>query len=240
MFTYAGNPRAQWLFDSPNDLATILGMALLGLAGVIVWILRRFSKSGWLRTVFAVGLGSAMGLLMLELLRTYSRGGWVAFLAGLGLFLISLKPGRGVPWLMLALFVALLFMLPNGLSRADPAAGGVDRSVGNRWLVWKGALTMTSEHWLGGVGSGEFGKQFTPWYQPLKMNTRYLAALNNYLTLSAERGILTLWGYLCFVFGILWMAWLKCRKTQNAWMLGIVSAHAKKRGQFSPIDIKKR
>lgn len=161
---------------------------------------------------------------MVELLRTYSRGGWVAFLAGLGIFLLSLKSGRRVPLLMLGLFLALLLLLPNGLSRADPVAGGVDRSVGNRWLVWKGALTMTSDHWLGGVGSGEFGTQFTPWYQPIKMTTRYVAALNNYLTLSAERGILVLWGYLCLVFGILYTAWRKSRQTQNAWMLGVVSA----------------
>lgn len=85
---------------------------------------------------------------------------------------------------------------------------------------------MTADHWLTGVGKDQFGKEFKLWYQPLQMKTRYAAALNNYLTLSAERGIFALFGYLVLITVPLWLVWRIVCHNDNAWIQSLLA------GQF--------
>lgn len=225
MFSYHFNPRSQWIFDSPNHFATVLGMSLLLVGGFLAWLLQQHRFS--IRRLLALSCATALlGGLSLSLVRTYSRGGWIAFLAGVCVFLGSLHQWRRVPLLLIAIFLTLLLLVPDAADRSNPNAFGADRSVGNRILVWKGALAMTAAHWVSGVGDGRFGDEFTAWFQPVPMKTRYRSAINNYLTLSVERGIFALWGYLCLVLGVLWVAWLRAQRFQNPLALGAVSAQA--------------
>jgi pimeloyl-ACP methyl ester carboxylesterase len=224
MYFYEDNPRLQLFFNSPNQFATILGMCLMLLAGVLAKYFQKEPQLSILRIAIVTSIVLLGGGLLLALLRTYSRGGWVAYIVAGIVFLLSLKKWRRVPVFLFIIFIIFLNLVPDAIERTDMGVVGKDRSVGNRVLVWKGALSMTADHWISGVGVGQFGEQFTPWYQPLEMNTRYIAALNNFLTLSSETGIIVLFLYLAAVFSILWLAWLEARMRQHPLMLGVVCA----------------
>jgi pimeloyl-ACP methyl ester carboxylesterase len=224
MYFYEDNPRLQLFFSSPNQFATILGMCLMILGGVLAKYFQKEPKQSMLRILIVTSIVLVGGALLLGLLRTYSRGGWVAYVAGGIVLLLSLKKWRRVPVLLFILFIFLLIVVPDASDRADLGVIGEDRSVGNRVLVWKGAMAMMADHWIRGVGLGQFGEQFTPWYQPLDMKTRYIAALNNYLTLGAEAGVFVLCLYLMCVFSILWLAWIEARMRQHPLMIGVVCA----------------
>ncbi len=223
MFSYHFNSRSQWIFDSPNHFATVLGMSLILVGGFQAWLLQQHHFG--IRRLLALSCATAfLGVLSLSLVRTYSRGGWIAFIAGVCVFLCSLHKWRRVPILLISIFLTLLLLVPDAADRSNPNAFGTDRSVGNRILVWKGALAMTVAHWASGVGDGRFGDEFTSWFQPVQMKTRYRTAINNYLTLSAERGIIALWAYLALLSWPLLKAWKIATTRQHVLMLGILAA----------------
>ncbi len=136
-----------------------------------------------------------------------------------------LSADKRISSIALGIFFCVLILLPHGPQRVGSVINiEEDRSIAHRFIVWKGAMTMTAEHWLSGVGDHQFGRQFTAWYQPLGMKTSYHAALNNYLTLAAEKGIFALWGYLALISLPLALAGWRARRTQNVIMLGVLSA----------------
>jgi len=201
-------------------------MGIFVVGGIFARIFQKDFRFALTRTVLIAVMSSLIGGAIIALLGTYSRGAWAAFFVGVGMLAFSLKKWRRVPVFIALTFLVLLSVFPNGLDRSSPQNWVVDKSVGNRVLVWKGALAMTTEHWLSGVGAKRFGEAFTGWYQPRAMNTRYLTAINDYLTLSAERGIFALCFYLAIIFIVMWIAWRKAKQLQHLCMIGIICAQA--------------
>jgi alpha/beta superfamily hydrolase len=223
-FFYRAQPRLQLCFDSPNHCATVLGMLAVLLAGVLVSVRSAGGSrlSRFLLPVTAIALLSSL----LGLALTYSRGGWLAFGCGMLLLALSGAGVRKLAILVFGVFLLLLLLVPKGAGRISSYADTEDRSILHRLMVWEGALAMSAEHWQCGVGEGQFGKNFSAWYQPLAMKTRYSAALNNYLTTAAERGIPVLWVYLLSIFCPLLAAWRLAWKRQQVLPLSVLAALA--------------
>jgi hypothetical protein len=123
-------------------------------------------------------------------------------------------------------FILGMILIPEGVSRAQSIGDVTDRSITNRLEVWEGALAMTADHPFSGVGVGNFGDQFSALYQPLIMNTSYQAAVNNYLTISAERGVFVFGAYLMLLLVPLWTAIQFNRITQYRTISGITAGLA--------------
>lgn len=221
-FFYRTQPRLQLIFDSPNHCATILVMLALIVIGWATWAWRKGASCRYFLLPLQA-IGSV--IILYGLLQTYSRGGWISLFVGWFVFLLSAKRDRLVPSTALGIFFLLLILLPHGTDRAGSIVDvEEDHSISHRILVWKGAMALMVEHWPSGVGFNNFGRQFTAWYQPLEMKTRYLGALNNYLTIGAERGAVVLWGYLTIVLVPLILTWWIAHKKESYIILGIVSA----------------
>jgi pimeloyl-ACP methyl ester carboxylesterase len=217
MFYYQSEPRLSLGLESPNDCATIVAM----LSVVTIGLTSKCIVDAWWRKYSLLFLSVIIASFTVILIFTYSRGGWVAYSAGL-IFLILTAPKYRKPWLpYVLLFLIGIAFVPKGFDRAGSIADKEDRSITNRIEVWKGATAMTAAHPFTGVGMDEFGSQFSAWYQPLSMNTRYGAALNNYLTLSSECGSFSLIIYLLLIFTPLWMATQIAYQEQRGLILGI-------------------
>jgi hypothetical protein len=67
-----------------------------------------------------------------------------------------------------------------------------DKSISNRLLLWQGALQMMAEHPWKGVGKGKFGDVFMREYQLPTHTQTYSTAINDFLTVGTERGIMAL------------------------------------------------
>ncbi|MDB4793722.1 O-antigen ligase family protein [Methylacidiphilales bacterium] len=154
------------------------------------------------------------------LILTYSRGGWAAYGCGLAFLAVSARQLRRICAFCAIGFLLGVILIPKALDRAGSVADQEDRSITNRIAVWKGALAMTAAHPLTRLHSDFFGTQFSAWYQPIKMNTKYGAALNNYLTISAERGSLCLAAYLLIIFVPLWISFRFAKQRNDVVILG--------------------
>ncbi len=224
-YFYKSIPRIQLFFDSPNHCATFLGMVALILIGLTVTYWERRSKAIKYQFLFLM-TGTLCLLSLLGLVMTYSRGGWIAFSLSTLLVTLFSPLKRRFALGFSILFFLFIFLLPKGSDRLNSVGDENDKSIKHRILVWKGAAAITADHWTSGVGGDQFGKEFKLWYQPLTLKTRYAAALNNFLTLSAERGIFALFFYLLLVTLPLWLVWRIVCENDNAWIQGVLA------GQF--------
>jgi len=236
MFYYRGIERFQWYFYSPNECGAVIGAAgLCGVGGFSYFYRKLFNKRknegrSWLYYFFN-GAGLLFSFLLFSvceyyLLKTYSRGGYVAFLFGLAIFgALTRRFSALIPTVM---FFILLTFLPYGWERLLGSGNiGGDASIGNRVVLWKGALAMSVDYWQEGVGwryAGPFQKLFRGFYQPLGMNTYYNTAVNDYLTLSAKGGIFVLFEYLASVFCVLYWGYLYYRRVRREFLAGFLSA----------------
>lgn len=217
MFYYQSEPRLSLAFESPNDCATIVAI----LSVVAIGITSKCTAGSLCRKCCLLFLSIIIAALTIILILTYSRGGWIAYSASL-IFLFLIAPKFRKSWLpYIFLFILGITLVPKGFDRAESIGDREDRSITNRIEVWKGAAAMTASHPFFGVGANEFGSQFSAWYQPLSMNTRYGAALNNCLTLSSEYGCFSLAAYLLLVFVPLRLAAQIAYQEQEGFILGI-------------------
>lgn len=218
-FFYEDRPRLTLWFDSPNHCATVLSIAAIVSIGFLTHYIQAQDRLP--RAAVSVAFIAASTSIV-SLAFTYSRGGWVSFFLAVAMLSLSIRNKRFVPASFALVFLVILSLIPKGSSRANSMFIAEDESVSNRLVVWKGALAMTGDHWMSGVGRNQFGEQFTAWYQPEHMRTRYLAALNNYLTLSAEQGIFALGLYLWILLLPACLTWHVLSRTKNAVMKSVV------------------
>ncbi len=192
-FLYNGHVRWEGPWATPNVAGANLATGLVfwcGLtAGLFAW------QSGYRRmqtvnTIIAVA-GFLLGCHFLAL--TYSRGGWIALGVGTFALLAGIRKPRFYPILLGATFAGAVLLLPAGLDRTTSTSQlNEDKSIKHRLLLWKGALQMIGEHPWTGVGNSNFGKAFQRDYQDAGQKATYTTAINDFLTLGAERGIIPL------------------------------------------------
>ena len=143
-------------FALTNSLAGFLVLALL-LGMIWIWEQRANRRSWPILGLWGVFL--VAGLFCLAL--TKSRGGWVALVAALlGYFATVMRQHLGESrlarrWLMvlgfalLALFATILISDPLIIVEAP-------KSLAFRWQYWESTVAMIQDHWLFGIGPGNF------------------------------------------------------------------------------------
>lgn len=196
-----------WGLGNPNKTA-----ALIAILMVAVWSLAYLRN--WLFW-FSLALFSALGICLVH---TFSRGGMVAAFCGLIPLLACLR--RPLPVKRIVGVVAAVWVIIGSsiyLQAHERYGQGVvqeDRSISNRFVLWKAAPTMMVDA-PGGWGFGESGKAYMDWYQPLDRNESYRTLVNSHLTWLVEFGWI---GRFLYIFG--WLAvFLICLPTSgNRWL----------------------
>lgn len=230
LYHYLDHPRFQWFFDTPNQCAAVFAMFAIIAAGIFLFFSTKIQPGQSPNKKRILVLLSILSLNLCVLLEyflviTYSRGGYLAlFCAFMLLFFLS---GRKRALLLPGIAFFLLMIIPCGVNRISGIANFADASIGNRIELWKGALAMSADYWMSGVGfgfGGPFLKMFSAWYQPLWMHTFYNTAVCDYLSLSAKGGIFLLFGYLSLIFSILFAGYQVYLKKRNFLLAGLICA----------------
>ena len=207
-FFYNGHLRWSLYWPNPNAWAALL-VCVLPLFWVLADIVARKMKTGEASTIWRARL-----LLLLPelavwflLVKTYSRGGIVAaFGAMLFYFFVrrtTLRDGKiGTGRNACATFlkeagarfaaVIVLMFLFGALGRYSPGFVMADKSVGNRFEMWQGALAMIYDSPFNGWGFDNSGLSYINWYQPLAATERPIGFVNSYLDVAVELGLHTL------------------------------------------------
>ncbi len=126
------------------------------------------------------------------LAQTGSRGGLVAALGALIVFSVAMRRNG---WQVTSLFVVR--MLIAGLGWWASGFGGrtaaaylvQDASIAHRLMLWQGGLRMIAASPWHGWGSGESGRTYEEYFQPLEHTEHYHSLVCSYLTVAAEYGL---------------------------------------------------
>jgi len=204
---FQGFWRMDWGLGNPNKTASLIAILM-----VAVWSFAYLrSRLFWL----SLALFSALGICLVH---TFSRGGVVAAFCGLLPMIVCLRrpwPIKRIVGVILAFSLILsASMYLQAHERYAQGIGAEDRSISNRFVLWKAAPTMMVNA-PGGWGIGQSGKAYMDWYQPLDRNESYRTLVNSHLTWLVEFG----WpARFLYIFG--WLAvFLLCWPTQqNRWL----------------------
>jgi len=196
-----------WGLGNPNKTA-----ALIAILMVAVWSLAYVRQ--WMFWV-SLTLFSALGVCLVH---TFSRGGMVAAFCGLVPLIVCLRrpwPVKRIVGVVAAVWViigASIYLQAH--ERYGQGVVQEDRSISNRFDLWKTAPTMMVDA-PGGWGFGQSGKAYTDWYQPTDRNESYRTLVNSHLTWLVEFGWI---GRFFYIFG--WLAvFLLCLPTSgNRWL----------------------
>lgn len=196
-----------WGLGNPNKTAALIATLM-----VAVWSLAYLRN--WLFWVSLV-LFSALGICLVH---TFSRGGIVAAFCGLIPLLVCLR--RPLPVARIVGVVAAVWVVVGAsiyLQAHERFGQGVvqeDRSISNRFVLWKAAPTMMVDA-PDGWGIGQSGKAYMDWYQPLDRNEAYRTLVNSHLTWLVEFGWL---GRFLYIFGWLTVFLLCLPNPGNRWL----------------------
>jgi hypothetical protein len=218
-FYYQEQLRWSFLFDNPNKTAALLATLLpvTWLAVSLSWRIR-----GRALRLLAILLSTA-GLLAGSalLFGTLSRGGMVAAMIAAAYFILREVRRTGRPGKPVIIWGVLVFSVICALLvSTDAAERGIqslvkeDKSVTNRWEVWKGGLQMAAESPLG-VGHGNSGTAYMQWYQPHEATARYRTLVNSYLTFLTEHGYVS-FATCLFLGASMWFCTQLARKKQTS------------------------
>ncbi|MDR0273217.1 MAG: O-antigen ligase family protein [Clostridiales bacterium] len=190
----SSNPGLSRLYSSmgnPNNDAQVWAMFLPFLIAACITVkcdIKRLTLAGVILLVLAA---FAM---------TYSRAGYIAFIAGMGVFVLLAAP-RLIPVALLALIFALPFV-PAGIIERMLTLGS-DTSSSYRFLIWGGVLNMLEDFWVRGIGMGPdaFIRIYRGYAHPLA--ERAMHSHNMFFDLVTHSGIGALLAFLAYLFGLL-------------------------------------
>ena len=196
-----------WGLGNPNKTA-----ALIAILMVAVWSLSYLKK--WMFWV-SLALFSALGICLVH---TFSRGGIVAAFCGLIPLLVCARwpwPTKRIVGVVLSVWLVIAASIYlQAHERFGQGVATEDRSISNRFVLWKAAPTMMADA-AGGWGIGQAGKAYMDWYQPLDRSESYRTLVNSHLTWLVEFG---LFGRFFYILG--WLAaFLLCLPVAgNRWL----------------------
>jgi hypothetical protein len=133
--------------------------------------------------------------------RTGSRGGWAAAIVSAAAFhgwllvreasCVHVVSWRvHLRWAFVEAAIAVSAILVSGQSgRASLTFMAGDRSVVNRCVLWLGGIEMVANAPFTGWGSGESGRAFMNWTQPLNGADGYSTMINSFLQIAVEKGL---------------------------------------------------
>lgn len=199
---YAGCARARGPFSIYMTLAGVLTMILLvGLPQLLAG--RQRTRGRWAMWLLTLG---GLGV-------TYVRGAWVGLVAGLGVMLLTLRRGRMVMIIGLALVLSTALLGPERLSsRVRSIVDPRDGTARERLYMWQSGLAMWRDHpWLG-VGPGGVKRLYPQYALPeaVKKSTSHIHS--SPLQILVERGVagLAVWLSIWVVFFV--SAWRLLRR----------------------------
>jgi O-Antigen ligase len=224
-YLYHGQVRWSGRWGTPNVAAAFIATATILLCGIACALHQRLSGRPRWQIALAVIVFPAMAAGCYFLAGTYSRGGWFAAVIGIAVLLFGMRSPRLYTIGLAVLFAIAIATHPAGLNRAaSTTLVSQDKSAHHRLLVWQGALQMMAEHPWRGVGPGQFGKTFAKDYQLPTHTQEYTTAINDFLTLGAERGIPMLALVSSIASGLILFALKIGIKERNSFLTGCAAA----------------
>lgn len=198
-YFYNGDVRLDWGFGNPNVTGSLIALAMLA-----VWTLA-YLPGLWGRVGFwaALGVNAVLGVFLIQ---TFSRGAAVSLLVGYAVLLAGCRrPWLRWHWIAAVVMAAFLsiYAVSTGFSdRTLHGMSGEDKSVTNRWLIYRVIPRMTwdaPEGW----GHERAGEAFRQWYQPPGRGELYARLVNSHATWLVE------WPwYFRIAYGFGWVALL--------------------------------
>lgn len=185
----------------PNSLA---GLLVLGLPITLLLAWKSLIPKGT-RSIGMVLSLLATTAIVVTLLLTKSRSAWVAAIFALGIYLL-LSRSSDSAWrkyrAAIGVATALLIIVVVGLVYVgvlDPQViTQSSQSMQYRWEWWQGSMPILRDHWLFGVGSGNFRGHYLA--HKLPFSSEEISDPHNFLIeLWITGGLLTLVGYLALV-----------------------------------------
>jgi O-antigen ligase len=198
---YARCERARGPFSIYMTLGGILAMLLLVALPPLLTARRTVGR--WVMWLVTLGgLGA-----------TYVRGAWVGFTAGLAVMLLTVRRGRVVMLVGLALVVAGALLGPERLSARIRSLGDAhDVTARERLYMWKSGLVMWREHpWLG-VGPGGVGRSYRRYAQPEAVRKSTSHVHSSPLQVLVERGVVGLAAWLAMWAAFFVLVWRMLRR----------------------------
>jgi putative inorganic carbon (HCO3(-)) transporter len=218
---FQGSTRAAGPISDPNDFAYLMATVLPLVVYLIV------TDRRW-RPVWA----ACFPIILAAMLATLSRGGVVAIGALLVWALVTgrIKVGgllMSTAALVVVVGVGLLLWSPVINERLQEKGKIADANVASRDALWRGAIAMSMDHPLTGVGPGRFGVESTDYVRDNPIVLQDPVTHNSYLQILAESGPAALAAFLAFLAG----SWVslsrchrKCEATENEAGMRLASA----------------
>ena len=205
MFYFQEIQRLQLFFDSPNKLAAFLCIVSFCCIGLFSKL--KDSANLNCKKLSYLFLGMVI-VFEFMILMTYSRGAYVAFTVCL-IILFCIESHK------ICLFIACcwglgLFVLPKVLIRAIDIDLVKDLSIQHRLILWQQACNMIYSYFPFRIPK-TFEQMYWAWYQPIEKRQTYITAVNDYLTLGVNNGILLLMLYI-FIISVATINLLLLRK----------------------------
>lgn len=191
-----------YILDYPivSGFATHLGFGCMLSIFIIFTLVYGFW--GKLNLSYRIALLTGAIFLGANLIFTQCRGAWLALLGGL-FFLSWLKNKKLIIFIAIFCFI-LLSLLPQVYLDRFKSSFDLKQNMSNlgRIALWKGALLMYRDHFIKGVGIGQFSDEYkTNYLQPFTNTTCH--AHNNILQFMAETGTLGLIGFIWLMAAII-------------------------------------
>ena len=186
-----GLSRLYSTMGNPNTDAMFWAMVLPFVLAVCVTV-----KSDTARFLLA----AAFAIVLAAFALTYSRSGYVAFMAGVGVFILLTAP-RLVPVALFALVLALPFIPAGIIERLFTL--GQDSSSRYRFLIWEGTGRMLHDFWVRGIGMGPaaFIRIYSDYSHPLA--ERAMHSHNTFLDILSHSGIGAFLAFLAYLYRLL-------------------------------------
>jgi len=202
---YSGGVRGY--FTTRNSAGSFLLLASFAAAAIFIDRLRNRKSGSSDLHILACGVAAAVVLFSLVLTR--SKGAFIGFFCAAVLFAAQLRFGDRLKAHRKALFaacallgvVAVLLVASYGLNHGRLPGGS---SMLVRWQYWRAAARMYADHWLTGVGPGNFSDYYTR-YKPDAALESVADPHNFPLSILTQYGPLGLVGFLAMIVMPFWM-----------------------------------
>lgn len=194
-FLAGANERASGPIVDPNDFGYLMAATL----PLILYFATEKRPTRWL---YALGLLVVMGAIFATLSRSVLVGVVVAL--SWALFSRRISVGGVVATTLAAttvLGIGLLAWSPLIGERVQQKSNVAGDNVASRAALWKGAIEMSMDHPLVGVGPGRFGQESVTYVRDNPEIFRDPVTHNTYLEILAESGPLALAAFLALLTG---------------------------------------
>jgi len=196
-------------FHSYGQLASFLICAIPYLTGLFFYFKHRGIKSWWTITA-GIAVPGTLWILFL----TRSRGAYLAFLIGMGLFLVFRRH-----FLLLAGMIMIcassLFVLPRTMIlHLDTEFK--EQSLVERFYLWDRALHVIKAKPLTGTGINTYAAAHAKYDQTQNWRVKGYYAHNGYLQMAAETGLPCLGLFLIFLAQYFRFSWQHLRALEQS------------------------